>query len=334
MRNFLKKLCCALAAGLLSTALAVPAAAYDSDDHKIRSVGISIQGTIEVDTEMGEENLEISTSGNKYSFDHYEVENVGFRWSPEDVPDIKIYLTAEDGYYFHITKASQIRLTGATYVSAAREDSAYTLVVEVKLPSLDSQVADIKSAVMTADGACTWEESVGSGSYEVKFMRNGTTLGGVQTVNGTSFDGSRYMTKASSSYHFMVRGVNQKDPSIKGHWTDSNKVNVTEAMAAAQQEKNRNDNSAGTWEERDGHWVFLLPDGSLMRDGWREIREQWYQFDENGCMRTGWYMDNGNWYYLDPADGHMWRNAVTPDGYEIGINGVMANGDASLDGLH
>lgn len=334
MKNFLKKICCVAAAALLSAALAVPALAYESDDHKIRSVSLSIRGNIEVDTEMGEEMLDISTSGNKYSVDHYEVQNFGFRWSSDDVPDIKIYLSADEGYYFHITKASQIHLTGATYVSAAREDSAYTLVVEVQLPSLETQVADIETATMSSDGICTWEESAGSASYEVKFMRNGTTLGGVQTVTGTSFDGSKYMTKASSNYHFMVRGVNGKDSSIKGHWTDSNKINVTDTMAAAQREKNKNDESAGTWSEQNGRWIFTLPDGTLMKDGWRQIREQWYLFDENGYMRTGWYNDNGNWYYLDPTDGHMWKNAITPDGYEIGIDGIMATGDGSTDSLH
>lgn len=334
MNKFMRRERIVLAAALLSAAFAVPAFAYESDDKAIRNVSISVSGTIEVDSEMGDEALEISCSGNKYDYDHYEVQNVGFRWSEDDVPDIKIYLTADDGYYFHITRASQIRLNGATYVSAAREDSAYTLAVEVKLPSLATQVADVTEATMTADGICTWEEAAGSGSYEVKFMRNGTTLGGVQTVTGTTFDGSRYMTKPSTGYHFMVRGVNKTDSSIKGHWFDSNKINVTDAMAEAQREKNANEESAGTWNQENGRWTFTLPDGTLMKDGWRQINGSWYQFDEKGYMRTGWYLDAGKWYYLDPTTGAMWRNAKTPDGYEIGIDGSMATGDESAAGLH
>lgn len=310
---------------MLAAAFGFTAYGYESSDKAIKSIGMTVTGAIEVDTKMGEEELSINTSGNKYSFDHYEVQNEGFRWSIEDTPVIKIYLAAEEGYYFRITKASQIRLNGATYVSAAREDGAYTLVVEVKLPSLETQVGDIENVTLQG-GVCTWTEAIGAGSYEVKFMRNGTTLGGNQIVTGTSYDGTRFMTK-SASYHCMVRALNFKDAGIKGHWTDSNYVNVTEAQARARKEANAEERSAGTWIEEDGRWCFQLPNGEYVASSWRQINDRWYIFDENGWMRTGWYLDGGKWYYLDLDTGAMWRNAVTPDGYTVGIDGVMEMGN-------
>ncbi len=313
---------------MLGAVFGFPAYGYESKDKSIKSVGITVSGVIEVDTKMGEEELSIHTSGSRYSLDHYEVQNEGFRWSIEDTPIIKIYLTADDGYYFRITKASQVRLNGATYVSAARENGAYTLVVQVKLPSLETQVGDIENVTLQG-GVCTWTEAVGAGSYEVKFMRNGTTLGGNQIVTETSYDGTRFMTKAAS-YHCMVRALNFKDAGIKGHWVDSNYVNVTEAQAKAQKEANAEERSAGTWIEGDGHWCFQLPSGEYVASSWRQINDYWYIFDENGWMRTGWYLDGEKWYYLDQETGAMWKNAVTPDGYTVGIDGVMETGNVDI----
>ncbi len=97
---------------LLSSVTAVNAFAYEKTDKPIQKVNISVHGYIEIETDLGDEDLDIRTSGNKYSYDHYEVENDTFYWTIDDVPDIKIYLTAEPGYYFRITKASQSTLNG------------------------------------------------------------------------------------------------------------------------------------------------------------------------------------------------------------------------------
>lgn len=307
---------------LLFTAFsAFVAYGYEKNDKPIRSISLTVSGLIKVEEKFGEEELEVHTAGNKYSFDHYEVQNAGFRWSIEDTPELEIYLTASDGYYFRITKASQIRLNGASYKSARREDGAYTLVVRVTLPSLEAQVGTVEEAVMEG-GRCRWSEAIGAGSYELKFMRNGTTLGANQIINGTSYDGSEFMTRGAS-YHFKVRAINAKDPSIKGHWTDSNQVSITEAQAREQKARNAELQSAGEWIEEEGRWWFRLPDQSCVRSTWRQINGEWYLFDENGWMRTGWYLDGDKWYYLDPESGVMWKNATTEDGYHLGIDGVL-----------
>lgn len=325
MRNFLRRAVFAVCALAMGAGMCFSAYAYEDSDKAIKSVSITVAGKIEIEEEIGREEIEVHTSGNKYSFDHYEVQNAGFRWYSEDVPVIRIYLAAEEGYYFRITKASQIRLNGAEYVSAGREDSAYTLWVEVKLPSLESQVGEVGEARLEG-GKCSWSAAGGAGSYELKFMRKGTTLGGNQIIPGTSYDGTKFMTKAGS-YHFMVRPVNARNPEIRGRWTDSNEVNISEAQAKAQQEANAAAESAGSWIEEGGRWWFRRPDGGYAREEWKNIRGEWYAFDELGWMRTGWYMDGGKWYYLDPESGAMWKNAVTPDGYTLGIDGVMASAE-------
>ena len=315
---------------LLSSVTAVTAFAYEKTDKPISKVNISVHGYIEIETDIGEEELDIHTSGSKYSFDHYEVENDTFYWTLDDVPDIKIYLAAEEGYYFRITKASQITLNGdVKYVSAAREDNGYTLVVEVKLPPLNTQVKDIEEVRMNK-GVVTWDPAPGAGSYEVKFMRNMSTIGGIQKVTECTFDGSKYMTKAAN-YHCMVRPVNVKNPEIKGHWTDSPMEYVDDYSAHAQKEANAAEESAGSWSEENGRWKFTLPDGNKAPAGWRQIHEKWYNFDDNGYARTGWYLEGDKWYYLDEKNGDMWKNTTTPDGYYVGIDGVMegSSGDSN-----
>ena len=314
-----------LLGAVMSMLFAGLAFAYEKDDKPIRSVSFSITGYIQIDTKPGEEELEIHTNGNKYDYDYYEVMNDTFMWTLEDTPVLKVYLQAEEGYYFRITKASEIKINGGTYVSASRENNAYTLAVEVRLPSLDTQVAPIEKAIMEG-GVCTWTESEGAKAYEVKFMRNGTTLGGNQIVEGLTYDGTKYMTK-SANYHFKVRAINKKDESIRGHWVDSNTVYVTEEQARAQRDANEEEDSRGRWEQTEQGWKFY-PDGEELpvKDKWRQIKDKWYLFDENGYMRTGWYLDGDKWYYLDEQEGYLWRNAVTPDGYEVGIDGVMSTG--------
>jgi len=274
---------------------------------------------------MGTENLDITNSAANYTYDYYEVQNLGFSWSPDDTPEIKVYLNAEAGYYFNIKWTSQITVNGGTVKSTSREsndDGSYgTLVVDVLLPSLANQVFPIETATMTPEGVCSWSTAENAGGYEVKFMRNNTILGGIQTVTGTTLGFGQYMTKAAP-YHFMVRPINKNDLSVKGKWVDSNRVTVTEEMAKTHRDANAADISAGTWEQAADGWKFKLPDGTYAADAWRLINGQYYYF-KGDTMATGWVMDQDKWYYMDPVNGNMWKNAVTPDGYSLGIDGSM-----------
>ena len=92
-------------------------------------------------------------------------------------------------------------------------------------------------------------------------------------------------------------------------------------MASAQRAKNAAAESAGTWEANGDKWSFRLPDGGYVKSAWRKINNEWYVFDANGYMITGWFKDGDKWYYLDES-GKMLYNRVTPDGYQLDINGV------------
>ena len=288
-------------------------------DKAIKTVGIKVTGTVNAGSPIGDEKLEIKPQGSRYTVNHYEVLNEGPSWRETDVPDIKIHLQAEDGYYFRVNAASQVHIDGAEYVTATREDNAYALIVEVKLPSLALQASSINEANLTNTTA-SWTESLGAGSYETKWKRDGKTIGVVRTVQGTSHDVSSFFTKAGV-YSFQVRGVSAQNPDFRGAWTESNDIVVTEEMASAQRAKNAAAESAGTWEANGDKWSFRLPDGGYVKSAWRKINNEWYVFDANGHMITGWFKDGDKWYYLDES-GKMLYNRVTPDGYQLDINGV------------
>jgi len=298
---------------------------------KISKVSITIEGVIHVDDRISDSNIEVTTSSDHYSMDEYEFTNTApggnAHWTSDDVPEMKIYLNAETGYYFNISGTSQITVIGGTVTAATRESNdegtSGVLVVTVTLPSLANQVSAVDEASVNADGICTWSAVENAGNYEVKFMRNNATLGGVQTVTGTTLDCGKYMTKAAT-YHFMIRAINKNDAKTASKWIDSAQVTIGAEQAKAHADKNASDQSAGTWEQDGAAWKFRLPEGTYVMNAWRMINNVWYYFNGDSTMATGWVFDNGKWYYMDQASGAMLRNSTTPDGYFVGIDGVWA----------
>ena len=54
--------------------------------------------------------------------------------------------------------------------------------------------------------------------------------------------------------------------------------------------------------------------------GWQQEGEKWYYYDEQGTMLTDTWVEN---YYVG-ADGVMMTNALTPDGYWLGEDGLAS----------
>ncbi len=51
------------------------------------------------------------------------------------------------------------------------------------------------------------------------------------------------------------------------------------------------------WNQTEGIWYWLEPDGTLHR-GWLQADGRSYYMDENGAMVTGWREVDGEWYYF------------------------------------
>lgn len=296
---------------------------------KINTVTVKVTSDIQPETRYGEELIEIETrGGNKYRYDYYEIENTGFEWVEDDVPQITIYLAAEDGYYFSLTKASAVKLSGATYVKASKQDSSETLKLTVKLPSLQETVAEQTEVTLTEGAYAFWEEVRGAGSYEVRLYRNGEGVGAsILTTTEPHYDFSSMMGR-SGYYHVKVRPVNKINTDNKSDWRESEGINLTDEMADAVRNGTvQKMPLQGEWRYTNDKWWYEHADGTYTRENWEEIKDKWYFFDEEGYMKTGWIEWNGEWYYCDDDTGVMLRSTVTPDGYILDRDGTLKSDD-------
>ena len=307
---------------VLITLTAVPARASTVGTRKkgISSVSLKIEAKIPVDMPVGSEQIDIKTGNGRYYLDGYEVSNSIFRWSPEDTPELQVTLLADEGYYFNIQKSSDIHITGGTYLRSMRENSSSTLVVTVRLPSLDRQVGEVTGVAAEESGRVTWNPAESAGSYEVKVFRGNASVGTAIRANDTEINMGTSMTRAGT-YQVRVRALNRVDPSITSQWSASASVVIPEELARANQRRKEEEESAGAWIKDQTGYRFITAGGDLMANAWRYINSEWYYFKEDGYMATGWFLVNGKWYYLDPENGNMWKNTTTPDGYPLSIDG-------------
>lgn len=315
-----------LVAGLLMGLLVTPA--YAASRRKISSVAVIVRSDILPETKYGEEEIEVEVKSGRCSFDYYDIDNIGFEWVEDDVPEITIYLRADEGYYFSLTTASAVKLTGATYVKASKQDSSETLVLKVKLPSLAESVGDQGEVTLTAGGIAVWDEVRGAGSYEVRLYRNGTGLGAtILTTENIYYDFSSMMTRAGS-YHVRVRPVNKLKTENKGEWAESSVITLSKEQADAIRNGTADKSVpvSGEWIQDSTGWWYKHHDGSYTKNNWELIREDWYFFDENGYMKTGWVEWEGKQYYCDLSTGAMLKNTTTPDGYILDHNGNPKTG--------
>ena len=77
-----------------------------------------------------------------------------------------------------------------------------------------------------------------------------------------------------------------------------------------------------------GRWVRQKADNSVYKNTWLLVDGKWYLFDNSGVMQSGgWRKVDGKWYYLG-ADGAMWANTTTPDGYQVNGKGEWVQNGA------
>lgn len=315
-----------LVAGLLTGLLVTPA--YAASRKKISSVSLVVKSEIFPDTKYGDEEIEVEVKSGRCSYDYYDINNMGFEWTEDDVPEITIYLRADDGYYFSLARASAVKLTGATYVKASKQDSSETLVLKVKLPSLAESVGDQGEVTITTGGMAVWDDVRGAGSYEVRLYRNGTGVGAtILTTENAYYDFSSMMTRAGS-YYVRVRPLNKLKPENKGEWGQSSVIELTKEQVDAIRNGTAEKTVPvrGEWILDDTGWWYKHADGSYTRNNWELIKETWYFFDENGYMKTGWIEWEGKKYYCDQNTGAMLKNTTTPDGYILDYNGNPKTG--------
>ncbi|RGZ00422.1 hypothetical protein [Clostridium sp. AM58-1XD] len=313
--NQWKKASAVLLAAVLTAGAAMTALA--ASNKKITSVSLTITSEIKVGDDMSNDSIEVDADSNKYTVDSWEILNPGFEWMEEDVPQIKIYLTAEDGYYFSLT-SSKVKLKGATYVTASKKDSSTMLMITADLPSLAETVEDIEKVTLGEDGVAYWDPVIGAGSYELRILRDGKITGPVINVTNGSCNVRTYLGKAGT-YYVRVRPVNRVKTDVKGDWVESGVLYVDSDRAIAF--RTGQVASGGQWEQNGDIWKYRDTDGSYPVSSWKLIGDKWYYFDSNGIMQTGWIQIGDNWYYCDETGAML--HDTTIEQYRLGSDGAM-----------
>lgn len=305
----------------IAVVMAVPAMA--ASRKKISTVNLEVESNVQPDTRYGEEEIEVDPKENTYTFDYYEINNTGFNWTREDVPEIAIYLRANEGYYFSLTKASAVKLKGATYVTAVKQDSSEVLKLTVKLPPLAESVGEMTSVKLWDNGFATWDAVSGAGSYEVRLYKNGEGVGvTILTTTDTNYNFQKQMGR-SGYYKVKVRPVNGINQANKGEWLESPDINITEEQARQIRNGEAGDRPIqGEWKnDAVGSW-YVRVDGTYPQEQWEQIDSKWYFFDTNGYMKTGWIDWEGERYYCAES-GEMLTNTTTPDGTILNHDGTV-----------
>ena len=313
-------------AALLTGLMAMPVMA--ASKKKIKSVNVKVTASITPETRIGSEDVDVDVKdSSKYYYDTYEVNNSGFEWVATDVPELSIYLRAEDGYYFSISAAT-INVKGGTYVSGRKGDSNYSVILKLRLPALTNQVGTVEEAGWSFKNVASWKETYNTGSYEVTLYHDGKKYGTIQSAAGTTFDFAPFMKKAGT-YTYKVRGVNTADSKIKGDWFESQSGSyIDEATAESyrtqygsaiptgitEPDQQIPQSSNGTGWQKDNKGWYRNADGTYPTNNWQQVNGKWYYFDSVGYMVTGWIEWNGKYYYCRPVDGDMLVDTVVPDG--------------------
>lgn len=232
-----------------------------------------------------------------------------------DEPRMKVTLEPVDvgeRYFQASYKASNVKITGGTFVSASRNGDDLVVVFRIK---------GIKGAYDPPKDAYWNEKNLGearwvapentSGTYEVQLFRGSKSIYKIPATTAKTYNFYPYMTE-KGDYTFKVRTVQgtdtQKKYGDKSTWIESGELQITDRYVSdgkGQQGKNSSVVQGATepvgWSKENNVWYYRYPDGRLSSNGWEFINGYWYYFGQDGAMQTGWQNLNGRYYYFHPS---------------------------------
>lgn len=341
-----KQITVALACMVLATAVC-PVQANATE--KIQKVNVKFD--IEGYDENGYPEITAESSSGHYSVGSVELESEATDQDDDIFADNKkknaaeenyvVELSADSGYAFYLTKASQVKLqgAGAEYVKASRLDNGSTLRLIVKLTDLEDVCAAINNASWNSDGTAKWEASTNAIRYQLTLTRNSSSK--IYYTGGTTYDFKPVMQTAGN-YQLRVRPISRSGKKAEG--AEAGAFYVSEEMAAEYRAKYAVEtetrtitgmggaNGPGTtetiykntgWKQDGRGWWFQNNDGSYVQYDWVELNGAWYFFGSDGYMVSNTIVHWGPDDYYMGEDGKMVKNMTVPDGRKAGEDGVL-----------
>lgn len=319
----IKRGLCLILSLIMASSLGFTAWAADT---KIDKVKLRFSGDAPASGEdIGD--ISVTADSDEYYVDTAEFTNSEDQdtWTVGDVPEVKIELSAEDGYRFSYTSKSHFTLSGlnAEFKRAKIYDNGATIEVFAELKRIGGKLEGAAN-LEWEDTTAVWDEIEGAKSYDVKLLRDDKTVTTVSTT-GTSFNFAGYFNK-EGDYTFRVRAISKYN-SKTGEWSeDSNSLYVDEDELGSY-------GGSGRWVQDQTGWWYSYDTGGYPASSWKQINGAWYYFNSSGYRVNGWLKLDRTWYYLNP-DGVMttgWQ-AVNGQWYYMNGSGEMLTGWQAVNG--
>lgn len=300
---------------------------------RIEDVELSV--SLEKEPEAGDYigDVNVSAEGDHYRVEYATFDTESERWTVGERPVIRVELEAEDDYYFGYTSKSHFKFSGAkdmTFKKASRRDKNTIMTVEIYLKRIGGVLAPVEGLEWSSSAIATWEDMEGAKSYEVRLLRNGSTVT-TATTGGTSYNFAKNISKAGE-YSFRVRAVSSYD-SRKGEWSDESetfeieKDDIQSLKNSSSSGSSSGSRAARGWVKEGNRWWYSNGDGTWLNNGWHFVNNVWYYFDNNGYILTGWQYINNRWYFMNTSGAMLtgWQY-INNNWYYLDPSGAMLTG--------
>lgn len=304
----------------------------------INSVNIRISSKLKVgnrlpDIQIGsgsapDEGILVTEKGSHFTVTSAEwIDKASDEVAAADEPRMRVVLEPDDvsEYYFLASyKASNVKISGGTFVSARRNGDNLEVTLRLKPVKGDY---DTPSDAYWNDknlGEARWTKADNSsGYYELQLLRGNKTVFKVDKTSAVSYNFYPYMTQ-TGLYTFKVRTIPgtdfQKSYGKNSDWLESGELEITDRYVSDGKGQQNSKSTAikGTedvvgWFQEGRVWKYRFPSGSLKTNGWEQIDGLWYYFDGSSTMVTGWRQIGNLWYYFH-SNGQMAVGWIRPNG--------------------
>lgn len=313
-------------AAVLAAGMSVPSFAAE-DREKIDDVKLRFSYSEEPSSGDDIGDISVTSTGAGYTVGSAEYTNSEDKdvWTVGDVPEVKVELYADDGYYFSYTSSSHFSVSGggADFKRARIYDDGDYIEVYVELDRIGGTLEAV-TGLEWDETTARWEEIDGAKSYEVRLRRDDRTVTTVETT-GTSYNFGGYFNE-EGDYTFRVRAIASYN-GREGDWSED-----SDGFYVDEHEVGRYGGTGHWVQDARGFW-YAYDTGGYPSNGWMQINNYWYLFDSSGYMLTGWQYKDRAWYYLNTSGvmltGWQYINNVW---YYLNPSGVMLTGWQYING--